>query len=245
MPARPEQGSAAARRLGRGLPRLQRAHAGLILYGLASAYVVDVGRVPRGARLAAEPAAPRGDWAVGTQIVVRSSSRTSSTGAPAAASGAAPGELHKCHHRSRRRDGLARRLPVQWTEVVVYRCRSTCRWPSSAPEVAVPGLRHRALEPANLRSLVYVLNSLRMYMWHHDYEGDALHKNFGIIFSCWLRQLHAGRAARIGFPGAETYPRNFFAAARPRSRWSACSVHGADAAGVAHRRRLRPRRPLG
>ena len=62
----------------------------------------------------------------------------------------------------------------------------------------------------------YVLNSPRMHIWHHDYEGDAKTTvNYGIIFSSWdwifgTAKMPADPPAHLGFDGVETFPDNFF-----------------------------------
>ena len=62
----------------------------------------------------------------------------------------------------------------------------------------------------------YVLNSPRMHIWHHDYDGTAKTTvNYGIIFSCWdwifgTAKMPADPPAHLGFDGVETFPDNFF-----------------------------------
>lgn len=138
-------------------------------------------------------------------------------------------EMHKCHHSVK--DGemdwiVAFRF--QWTEVVVY--RSVLYLPlawfgfgeTAVMVHAVFGTLIGHLNHANLGwdygPLRYVLNSPRMHLWHHDYEGDERTTvNFGIIFSLWdwlfgTARMPATPPARLGFPGVEAYPSTFFAA---------------------------------
>lgn len=63
----------------------------------------------------------------------------------------------------------------------------------------------------------YVLNSPRMHIWHHDYDGDEKTTvNFGIIFSTWdwlfgTAKMPDQPPKRLGFAGVEEFPPNFFA----------------------------------
>ena len=137
--------------------------------------------------------------------------------------------LHRCHHSVE--DGEMDWLVAfrfQWTEVVIYKLVLfvPLAWFGFCYEAimvhAIFGTLIGHLNHANLHltwgPLRYLLNSPQMHLWHHDYEGDAkTTKNFGIIFSCWdwlfgTAYMPAHVPARLGFPGAEAYPRNFFAA---------------------------------
>lgn len=63
----------------------------------------------------------------------------------------------------------------------------------------------------------YVLNSPKMHIWHHDYDGDEKTTvNFGIIFSIWdwifgTGKMPADPPKRLGFEGVEDFPKTFFA----------------------------------
>lgn len=137
--------------------------------------------------------------------------------------------FHRCHHSVE--DGemdwvVAFRF--QWTEVVVYKLVLfvPMAWMGFGMEAvmfhAIFGTLIGHLNHANLNitwgPFRYLLNSPHMHLWHHDYEGDAKStKNFGIIFSCWdwlfgTAFMPAHVPARLGFPGAEDYPRSFLAA---------------------------------
>ena len=242
MPARPDQG---ARRPHVGWDAVYlvfNGHMlGLILYGLASAYVVPMSDAFLEARgwegALSRPLAA--SWAVGTQIVVALLVTDFIHWCVHRLLHRVPWlwELHKCHHSVE--DGEMDWLVAfrfQWTEVVVYRVLQYVPLAFFGfSEVAVLfhavfgtliGHLNHANLPITWGPLRYVLNSPRMHMWHHDYEGDARStKNFGIIFSCWdwlfgTAYMPDAPPARIGFPGAETYPRNFFAATLwPAQRW--------------------------
>lgn len=137
--------------------------------------------------------------------------------------------FHRCHHSVE--DGemdwvVAFRF--QWTEVVVYKLVLfvPLAWMGFGIEAvmfhAIFGTLIGHLNHANLNitwgPFRYLLNSPHMHLWHHDYEGDAkTTKNFGIIFSVWdwlfgTAFMPAHVPQRLGFPGAEDYPRSFLAA---------------------------------
>ncbi|MFK8004551.1 MAG: rhodanese-like domain-containing protein [Polyangiales bacterium] len=137
--------------------------------------------------------------------------------------------LHKCHHsvEDGEMDWIVS-FRFQWTEVVVYRLvlYAPLAWFGFATEAilfhAIFGTLIGHLNHANLNlswgPLRYVLNSPKMHIWHHDYEGDRkTTKNFGIIFSVWdwvfgTAYMPDTPPARLGFPGVEDYPKSFFAA---------------------------------
>ncbi len=63
-----------------------------------------------------------------------------------------------------------------------------------------------------------IFNSPEMHIWHHAYEMPAEHPhgiNFGISLALWdylfgtAHIPHNGRDIRLGFPGVETFPRDF------------------------------------
>jgi 3-mercaptopyruvate sulfurtransferase SseA/sterol desaturase/sphingolipid hydroxylase (fatty acid hydroxylase superfamily) len=64
--------------------------------------------------------------------------------------------------------------------------------------------------------LRYVLNSPRMHLWHHYYEGDSKTTiNYGIILSVWDWIFRTGHIPKdpppkLGFPGVEDFPKDFF-----------------------------------
>ena len=136
-------------------------------------------------------------------------------------------ELHKAHHSVK--DGemdwiVAFRF--SWLEVVVY--KSVLYLPLvflgfswiALMVHAIFGTLIGHLNHSNLDlgygPWRYVLNSPRMHIWHHDYEGDAKTTvNFGIIFSAWdwifgTAKMPDEPPARLGFKGVETFPDNFF-----------------------------------
>ncbi|MDP2316395.1 MAG: rhodanese-like domain-containing protein [Pseudomonadota bacterium] len=134
--------------------------------------------------------------------------------------------FHKCHHSivDGEMDWIVS-FRFQWTEVVVYR---TILYfplaffgfdPRAVFVHAVLGTLIGHLNHANLDldwgPLRYVLNSPRMHIWHHDYEGDGRTTvNFGIIFSAWdwifgTARMPAHPPARLGFRGVEDFPTDF------------------------------------
>jgi len=136
-------------------------------------------------------------------------------------------ELHKAHHSVK--DGemdwiVAFRF--SWLEVIVY--KSVLYLPMVFFGFAWEALMFHAifgtlighLNHSNLNlghgPWRYILNSPRMHIWHHDYEGTAKTTvNYGIIFSTWdwifgTAKMPADPPAHLGFVGVETYPDNFF-----------------------------------
>lgn len=153
-------------------------------------------------------------------------------------------EFHKTHHSviDGEMDWIVS-FRFQWTEVVIYRSLLflPLAWFGFGLEAilshAIFGTLTGHLNHSNLSwdygPLRYVLNSPRMHLWHHDYEGDARTTvNFGIIFSLWdwlfgTAKLPNDAPARIGFAGVERFPRDFFGqmawplgALLPATRWS-------------------------
>jgi sterol desaturase/sphingolipid hydroxylase (fatty acid hydroxylase superfamily) len=64
----------------------------------------------------------------------------------------------------------------------------------------------------------YVFNSPEMHIWHHAYEMPENRRrgiNFGITLALWdyvfgtAHVPHSGRDIKLGFPGMETFPKNF------------------------------------
>lgn len=146
-------------------------------------------------------------------------------------------ELHKTHHSIV--DGEMSWIAsfrFQWAEVVVYRASlylPLAFFGFSATAVmvhAIFGTLIGHLNHANLNlswgPLRYVLNSPRMHIWHHDYEGDGKTTvNFGIIFSAWdwifgTAKMPDEPPAKLGFDGVETFPKDFLSqSAWPLSAW--------------------------
>ena len=136
-------------------------------------------------------------------------------------------EFHKCHHSvaDGEMDWIVS-FRFQWTEVVVYKLVQylPLAWFGFGIEAvmvhAIFGTFIGHLNHANLNwdwgPLRYVLNSPRMHIWHHDYDGDARTTvNYGIIFSLWdwmfgTAKLPAEPPRLLGFEGVEAYPRGFF-----------------------------------
>lgn len=146
-------------------------------------------------------------------------------------------EFHKTHHsvKDGEMDWIVS-FRFQWTEVVVYRSVLffPLAWFGFGWEAvlfhAVFGTLIGHLNHSNLAwdygPLRYLLNSPRMHIWHHDYEGDLkTTKNFGIIFSTWdwifgTAYMPDHPPEKIGFKGVETFPQDFFSQmAWPVSKW--------------------------
>jgi 3-mercaptopyruvate sulfurtransferase SseA/sterol desaturase/sphingolipid hydroxylase (fatty acid hydroxylase superfamily) len=136
-------------------------------------------------------------------------------------------EFHKAHHsvKDGEMDWIVS-FRFSWLEVIVYKSVLYLplvffgfRWEALMFH-AIFGTLIGHLNHANLNLghgwWRYILNSPRMHIWHHDYEGDAKTTvNFGIIFSCWdwifgTAKMPADPPPHIGFSGVETFPENFF-----------------------------------
>ena len=139
----------------------------------------------------------------------------------------------------------------QWTEVVVY--KSILYLPLAffgfAPAAvlfhAIFGTLIGHLNHANLNIgkswIRYVLNTPRMHIWHHDYDGTAKTTvNFGIIFSIWdwifgTAKMPDHPPARLGFEGVEAFPKSFVSqAAWPLQKWIKVPADGALAIGLGY-----------
>jgi 3-mercaptopyruvate sulfurtransferase SseA len=139
----------------------------------------------------------------------------------------------------------------QWTEVVVY--KSILYLPLAFFGFAQTAVLFHAifgtlighLNHANLnigRSWIrYVLNTPRMHIWHHDYDGDEKSTvNFGIIFAFWDWIFGTARMpdhppAQLGFAGVEEFPKSFVSqAAWPLQRWMKAPADGALAIGLGY-----------
>ena len=136
-------------------------------------------------------------------------------------------ELHKAHHsvKDGEMDWIVS-FRFSWLEVIVYKSVLYLplvflgfRWEALMFH-AIFGTLIGHLNHANLDlghgPWRYVLNSPRMHIWHHDYDGTAKTTvNFGIIFSCWdwifgTAKMPPEPPAHLGFKGVETFPDNFF-----------------------------------
>ena len=136
-------------------------------------------------------------------------------------------ELHKTHHsvKDAEMDWIVS-FRFSWLEVIVY--KSILYLPLVFFGFGMEALMFHAifgtlighLNHANLDlghgPWRYILNSPRMHIWHHDYDGDAKTTvNYGIIFSTWdwifgTAKMPADPPAHLGFTGVETFPDNFF-----------------------------------
>lgn len=137
-------------------------------------------------------------------------------------------ELHKAHHSvvDGEMDWIVS-FRFSWLEVVVY--KSVLYLPLVFFGFRMEALLFHAIfgtlighfNHSNLNlghgPLRYVLNSPRMHIWHHDYEGDARTTvNFGIIFSLWdwlfgTAKMPDDPPAHLGFRGVETFPNTYLA----------------------------------
>lgn len=135
-------------------------------------------------------------------------------------------QMHKCHHSivDGEMDWIVS-FRFQWSEVVVYKLFQyiPLAYFGFATEAvlfhAIFGTLIGHLNHANLNWdygwFRYVLNSPRMHIWHHDYEGDEKSTvNFGIIFSMWdwlfgTAKMPSQPPQKLGFHGVETFPKDF------------------------------------
>ena len=136
-------------------------------------------------------------------------------------------ELHKAHHsvKDGEMDWIVS-FRFSWLEVIVYKSVLYLplvflgfRWEALMFH-AIFGTLIGHLNHANLNlghgPWRYILNSPRMHIWHHDYDGTAKTTvNYGIIFSTWdwifgTAKMPADPPAHLGFDGVETFPDNFF-----------------------------------
>jgi len=136
-------------------------------------------------------------------------------------------EFHKAHHsvKDGEMDWIVS-FRFSWLEVIIYKSVLYLplvflgfRWEALMFH-AIFGTLIGHLNHANLDLghgwWRYILNSPRMHLWHHNYDGDAKTTvNFGIIFSCWdwifgTAKMPADPPPHIGFKGVETFPDNFF-----------------------------------
>lgn len=137
-------------------------------------------------------------------------------------------ELHKAHHsiKDGEMDWIVS-FRFSWLEVIVYKAVLYLplvflgfAWEALMVH-AIFGTLIGHLNHANLDlghgAWRYVLNSPRMHIWHHDYDGDEKTTvNFGIIFSIWdwvfgTAKMPPDPPKKIGFAGVEDFPETFFA----------------------------------
>lgn len=136
-------------------------------------------------------------------------------------------EFHKVHHSvvDGEMDWIVS-FRFQFVEVLVYKAFQylPLAFFGFRPEPilvhAIFGTLIGHLNHANLDlsygPLRYVLNSPRMHLWHHNYEGDSKTTiNYGIILSVWDWIFGTGRMPKdpppkLGFHGVEDFPKDFF-----------------------------------
>jgi sterol desaturase/sphingolipid hydroxylase (fatty acid hydroxylase superfamily) len=131
-------------------------------------------------------------------------------------------QFHKVHHSIHSMDWLGN-FRFHWVEQIVY--KSALYLPTvlvlggdvSALMIAWVGGTfwghfNHANVAADIGPLRYLFNSPKMHLWHHDASADGgLHKNFGIVLSCWdwifgtvYWPDHAPE--RLGYAGDEDMP---------------------------------------
>jgi len=136
-------------------------------------------------------------------------------------------EFHKVHH-SVKQMGFAAHLRYHWMENVVYR---TLEYLPLAMvgfgiddffivhiiTLTVGHFNHSNIS-VPLGPLKYLFNNPQMHIWHHAYHMPDSHPrgiNFGITLSIWDYIFgtayipHEGRDIKLGFPGIETFPKDF------------------------------------
>ena len=137
-------------------------------------------------------------------------------------------EFHKVHH-SVEQMGFAAHLRYHWMENVVY------RFVEYLPlamigfgiddffivhiiSLSIGHFNHSNFS-FNLGPFKYIFNNPAMHIWHHAYEMPENRKygiNFGISLSLWDYIFGTafipsnGRDVKLGFPGLEKFPKNFF-----------------------------------
>ncbi len=136
-------------------------------------------------------------------------------------------EFHKVHHSvvDGEMDWIVS-FRFHWMEAVIYKTLQYLPLAffgfsaTAALTHAIVGTLIGHLNHANLDlghgPWRYLVNNPRMHLWHHDYDappGKA--RNFGIIFSCWdylfgTAHVPDGPPRKLGFPGVESFPHNFF-----------------------------------
>jgi 3-mercaptopyruvate sulfurtransferase SseA/sterol desaturase/sphingolipid hydroxylase (fatty acid hydroxylase superfamily) len=134
--------------------------------------------------------------------------------------------IHQVHHsvKDGEMDWIVS-FRFSWLEPVYYKAAMylPAMWFGFAPEAmffhAVFGTLIGHLNHANLTwdygPLRYLFNSPRMHLYHHDWDAPAHGQNFGITLSVWdwifgTAHLPDDPPARIGFPGVEKLPEDFF-----------------------------------
>ena len=140
-------------------------------------------------------------------------------------------EFHKVHH-SVEQMGFAAHLRFHWMETVVYR---TIEYIPLALigiglrdffiihifTLAVGHFNHSNFT-IPLGPLKYIFNNPQMHIWHHAYdlpEDRPYGVNFGLSLAIWDYLFKTnyiprdGKNIRLGFPGIERFPKNFFSQA--------------------------------
>jgi sterol desaturase/sphingolipid hydroxylase (fatty acid hydroxylase superfamily) len=136
-------------------------------------------------------------------------------------------QFHKVHH-SVKQMGFAAHLRFHWMENVIY--RSVQYIPLAMLGFGINdyllanmiGLVIGHFNHANINiplgPLKYLLNNPQMHIWHHAKQLPSEYPygvNFGISLSVWDYLFkknyipHSGRDIELGFPGDETFPKDF------------------------------------
>lgn len=136
-------------------------------------------------------------------------------------------EYHKVHH-SVEQMGFAAHLRYHWMENVVYRSIEylplaligidlTDFFAVHLFTLAIGHFNHSNFK-MRLGFFKYILNNPQMHIWHHARnlpEDKPYGVNFGITLSIWdyifktYYVPYEGRDIRLGFPGAENFPKDF------------------------------------
>ena len=135
-------------------------------------------------------------------------------------------KIHQIHHsvKDGEMDWIVS-FRFSWIEPVIYKSVMyvPAMWFGFAPEalffLAVFGTIIGHLNHANVTwkygLLRYVLNTPHMHLYHHAYDAPGKGQNFGITLSCWdwifgTAHFPEEPCPKIGFPGVELVPNDFF-----------------------------------
>ena len=131
--------------------------------------------------------------------------------------------FHKLHHSIIQMDWIGN-FRFHWMEIIVYR---SLTWlplvvlgvdyrviiPMAAVTTLIGDLNHSNIK-ISWGPLVYLINSSRMHIWHHDKVCHFKYgQNFAIVFSCWdwifktaYLPKDVEQPKQLGFNGMEKFP---------------------------------------